>query len=29
MVALTGLPTLQPVADEAAARLDAALAVLA
>lgn len=29
MVALTGLPTLQPVADEAAARLDAALAALA
>jgi uncharacterized protein (DUF302 family) len=29
MVALTGLPALQPVADEAAARLDAALAALA
>ncbi|MET7728328.1 DUF302 domain-containing protein [Streptomyces mirabilis] len=29
MVALTGLPALQPVAQEAAARLDAALASLA
>lgn len=29
MVALTGLPELQPVADEATARLDAALAALA
>ncbi|WP_037608398.1 DUF302 domain-containing protein [Streptacidiphilus rugosus] len=28
MVAMTGLPELQPVADEAAARLDAALASL-
>jgi hypothetical protein len=29
MVALTGLDSLKPVADEAAARLDAALAALA